>query len=802
MRRPRSSPLLILLALIAPCVAWAAWPNDPRLGNVPLCTSAGQQTDATIVSDGAGGAIVTWMDLRGPDTDIYVQRVSAAGVPQWTADGVALCTAINEQNYPTITSDGAGGAIVTWHDLRSGNWDVYAQRVNAAGAPQWTANGVALCLVVGDQQFPTIVSDGASGAIATWYDTRSGGNDIYAQRVNAAGAVQWTANGKAVCTNPSSQVIPTLASDGAGGAIIAWYDFRNANWDVFAQRMSSGGVAQWTADGVAVCNAIGDQTEPKIVSDGAGGAVVAWQDGRGATFDVYAQRVNASGGGAWTVNGVALCTAAGNQTTPALVSDGSGGAVVAWPDNRTSPATTDLYVQRVGANGAGQWTSNGVALCVAGGNQLAPTLASDGAGGAIVAWYDFRSAIANDVYAQRITGGGVAAWTADGAAISTAVGDQRLPVIVSDGASGAIIAWQDSRGGGYDIDAQRIDRFGYLGAEPTIASVRDVPNDQGGKVKVSWYASSLDGLSDPNLASYDLYRSAPGSLASSAARQGARVSSSFAEPPVPGERSFVVEPAKAQLYAWEYVGSTTPVHFLNAYGFIAATTGDSIGGSNPRTIFMVVGRNSSGSMYWLSAPDSGYSVDNIAPAPPQPLLGTYSAGSTALHWGVSTEGDFAVYRLYRGTSAGFVPSPSNLVTTSPDTGYVDAAGEPSYYKLSAVDVHGNESGFALLTPSGTVDVPGSGASLALRLGAPRPNPARGATRIAFDLPRATAVSLAVYDPGGRRVRELFRGRHEEGTFSLAWDLRDDAGRTIPSGMYFVRLEAMGRALTRRMVAMP
>jgi len=675
--------------------------------------------------------------------------------------------------------------------------------VNGAGSPQWTANGVGLTTnVTGDQQYPTITTDGAGGAIVTWWDTRNGNNDIFAQRVIPNGTSPWAANGKAVCTNVSSQVVPTIASDGAGGAIITWFDLRAGNWDVYAQRMASNGTAQWSADGVGVSVATGDQRDPTIISDGAGGAIITWGDGRnGINSDVYAQRVSPTGSGMWTSNGVALSTATGDQTIPVLVSDGSGGAIVTWPDNRVGPS--DVYAQRVSSNGAVQWTANGVALCTAQGNQSIPVIASDGAGGAIVTWYDFRGLVW-DIYAQRVTSTGVASWTTNGLAICTSLGDQQNPSIVSDGAGGAIVAWQDNRLGsnGYDIYVQRVERFGYLGPEPVIASVRDVPNDQGAQIKVSWYASYLDGLSDPNLTSYDLYRSAPGSLAFAAARQGARVSSSFAEAPVPGERSFVVAPAKSQLYAWEYVGSTPAVHFLNAYGYIASTTGDSIGGSNPPTIFMVVGRNSSGSMYWLSAPDSGYSVDNIAPAPPTPLLGTYSGGNTALHWGVSTEADFAEYRLYRGSSAGFVPGPGNLVTSTPDTGYVDAAVSPSYYKLSAVDSHGNQSTFALLTPSGTVDVPGADSPIALRLGTPQPNPARGATRIAFDLPREGHVSLAVYDPSGRRVRELFRGRHEEGRFSLGWDLRDDAGHAIASGMYFVRLEAMGRALTQRMVAMP
>ena len=47
----------------------------------------------------------------------------------WTADGVAISTAANTQNSPQITSDSAGGAIITWHDFRSGNADIYAQRI-------------------------------------------------------------------------------------------------------------------------------------------------------------------------------------------------------------------------------------------------------------------------------------------------------------------------------------------------------------------------------------------------------------------------------------------------------------------------------------------------------------------------------------------------------------------------------------------------------------------------------------------------------------------------------------------------
>jgi hypothetical protein len=167
-----------------------------------------------IVSDGSAGAIVTWYDYRGGGADIYAQRVNAAGVPLWTANGVALCTAVANQISPMITSDGAGGGIVTWSDSRTGVNDIYAQRVNSAGVVQWAANGVALCTAIGNQAKPVIASDGVGGAIVAWNDGRSGNSDVYAQRINVAGAVQWTADGVGVSSLPGDQGNTVVVSDG------------------------------------------------------------------------------------------------------------------------------------------------------------------------------------------------------------------------------------------------------------------------------------------------------------------------------------------------------------------------------------------------------------------------------------------------------------------------------------------------------------------------------------------------------------------------------------------------------------
>src|SRR5262249_18378160 len=149
--------------------------------------------------------------------DLYAQHVLSTGVvdPVWTAangnaNGTLLCGAANNQQYPATISDGAGGAIVTWQDVRNGiDFDIYAQHVRANGTvdPFWTANGTALCVQPNNQLYPQIVTDGAGGAIVTWQDARGAATDIYAQHVLASGGVDfyWPANGTAVCTATNTQ---------------------------------------------------------------------------------------------------------------------------------------------------------------------------------------------------------------------------------------------------------------------------------------------------------------------------------------------------------------------------------------------------------------------------------------------------------------------------------------------------------------------------------------------------------------------------------------------------------------------
>jgi hypothetical protein len=87
------------------------------------------------------------------------------------------------------------------------------------------------------------------------------------------------------------QAYPRLLSDGAGGAMVFWQDCRAGAWDVYGQRLGAGGASLWALNGEWVCRASFDQQRPAPSPDGAAGAIVAWEDSRGADSDIYAKRV-------------------------------------------------------------------------------------------------------------------------------------------------------------------------------------------------------------------------------------------------------------------------------------------------------------------------------------------------------------------------------------------------------------------------------------------------------------------------------------------------------------------------------
>lgn len=471
---------------------FASWPAADT-SCLPIIAYKGVQWNVHGVSDTRNGAIMVWQDRRDDIADkIYGQRVDATGGKMWNSTGIQLSYSAGFQYYPQMRPDGSGGAFIVWEDNRTGSdYDIYAQHVAADGTLLWGSSAAAVCAFSGHQYNPQLIPAGDGGIIVVWQDKRNGPFDIYAQRLNAAGSTVWSSGGQVICMADQDQVEPQLASDGFGGAFIAWTDYRaNTTFpDIYAQHITADGSIPWPFDGIPICRLANTQWKVQIVTDGNAGAIITWQDRRSGTVDqIYGQRIDWSGTSLWQPGGIPLCTAQGIQYNQQMVSDNAGGAFIVWQDNRTG-SEYDIYAQHVSTDGQLVWSPLGAPICTVAGQQYFPEIIFNGSN-VLFTWQDKRSGTDYDIYCQAVDINGTLLWSKDGRRALRSTADQVTPQIIDDGAGGAICAWQDyqSGDGTSDISAQRFGANGELGggmlrsftqAEYAVRSVRFVSKLKG-----------------------------------------------------------------------------------------------------------------------------------------------------------------------------------------------------------------------------------------------------------------------------------------------------------------------------------
>ena len=252
-----------------------------------------------------------------------------------------------------------------------------------------------------------------------------------------------------------------LVSDSAGGVIVAWQDTRS-NGAIYAQRIYSNGTLAWNSNGVPIKQLTGGGSldDPCIATDGKGGAIIAWHEYHSGSGDsLFAQRIDANGNIKWTADGVTICNDSVTNDNPQICSDDSGGAIIAWSAHLSY--NESIYAQRVDSNGAIKWPKNGIAVRTGAlYSPPSPQLCSDGVGGAYIAWHDIVT-LSQD-YVQRISSAGTLLWASPGVALTTSSPyTTEFPRVCSDGNHGVIVEWaQTDFTYTYIIHVQRLDSSG------------------------------------------------------------------------------------------------------------------------------------------------------------------------------------------------------------------------------------------------------------------------------------------------------------------------------------------------------
>jgi hypothetical protein len=286
---------------------------------------------------------------------------------------------------PEIDSSGATvNAIVTFSKSTAGNENIVAQRVqrNSEFIPgqgwyysldlPWGNTPVTISNDSRDERSPLIAVDTSDNAVIVWYGVDpSLSTQVRVQKINVNGVCQWTNNGVVILNSSTAGGVPstwrsngvdlTLIMDGGGGAIAAWNDWRNepaagGNCDIYAQRVYSAGTIAWPVNGVAVRSVAGTQRHPRMVSDGNGGGVVAWEDHVAFGPDIWAARLNGDGSKQWAkviFQDGAPGDPGEDQREPQVVLDLANnpcppGSIIIWLDTRyTGGDYYDIYAQKV-----------------------------------------------------------------------------------------------------------------------------------------------------------------------------------------------------------------------------------------------------------------------------------------------------------------------------------------------------------------------------------------------------------------------------------------------------------------------
>ncbi len=157
----------------------ALWPTSTRVnvgGNGTL------QNEAQLSVLSTGEAVVVWTDARNGVTDLYLQKINADGTRAFPNDMlVGHAPTGSAQTAPDVAITPNGRIVVTWLDTRNGNPDIYATVLNADGTPSWTKDVLLNTDTAHADQAHPNVSTLADGTIVfAWADKRDGDWNIYA----------------------------------------------------------------------------------------------------------------------------------------------------------------------------------------------------------------------------------------------------------------------------------------------------------------------------------------------------------------------------------------------------------------------------------------------------------------------------------------------------------------------------------------------------------------------------------------------------------------------------------------------
>ena len=408
---------------------------------------------------------------------------------------------------------GDGNIILGWSDTRTGDRDVYAQKIDSEGNELWGDDGLLVVGYEGRQEDPIMISDGDGGFYVIWSDFRNpptSEGQPYAQHVSFDGSLTWDADGIPLSDEKLEEFTLNMCKDGNGGAFVTWKKKSSSHFGSYLNQTNAGPTSE-----VEIISSQWSHSNPSLETAGNGGAMMVWADERNGEKDIYGQRLVYNGTDVvlewetiedengdnidnYPVGGIPISTASGSQSSQKVTYYSEEYSVVVWQDERNDDGDLypDIYVTFIDINGEPSAFYGTDALPVVSthnldgtfnnvdqSKQTKPRVKAD-SNGAFVIWNDFRNDDIGDIYIQKITHENNGVWLNtsslpfDGIPVSEEEYEQLNSRLTIDGNGGVYIVWENISNQQRDIKIKHIDSSGNSTFEDNGMIISDADKDQ------------------------------------------------------------------------------------------------------------------------------------------------------------------------------------------------------------------------------------------------------------------------------------------------------------------------------------
>ncbi len=341
-------------------------------GASKVIDGTGSQVLPKIATVPDGGCYVSWFDNRAKGYAVYLQLLSTDGEYLFPEKG--LLVSDHEQATSLVDydlkSDSKGNAIITFMDYRSGDPDIFVYKISPTGEFLWGKDGIALSGTPGYEAQPKIAVTKDDEATICWMHNAGGGR-LAMQRISADGKKLWGESplyyGKRDASFEDPQPVPSDSNSVIVVYNVAIGNFPQVNVAIAAEKFTSTGKERW-GQGVVYIQSEGQvmpYTPPSVKPDGENGAVIAWHDDRDLDnkMVVYTQKLNSNGTFEFPLNGAEVASVPGNSYSPVAVRLGvTKEVMVIWKGTDRSQSESGLFVQIIDENGERKFGNEGMAL--------------------------------------------------------------------------------------------------------------------------------------------------------------------------------------------------------------------------------------------------------------------------------------------------------------------------------------------------------------------------------------------------------------------------------------------------------